>query len=124
MGEPHCCGQFPESGGVLKQWEIFTFDFVPEGAHPVVIISSNARVRLKDRVNVLICSSQRAGRPPRETEIVLDVADGLDWPTLCKCDLSYLVPKAELYHQRGIVAQARRRAIVNGLIQSFEFNAL
>lgn len=94
MGKSHRRRQFAQSGGLLKQWEIFTFDFDPEGAHPVVVISSNARVRLKDRVNVLICSSQRANRPPKATEVVLDTADGLDWPTLCKCDLSYLVPKA------------------------------
>ena len=89
-----------------------------------MIISSNARVRLKDRVNILICSSQRANRPPKATEVILDTADGLDWPTLCKCDLSYLVPKAKLYQRRGTVSQARRRAIFNTLIQSFELNAL
>ncbi len=54
-----------------------------------MIISSNARVRLKDRVNVLICSSQRASRNPKAIEVILDTADGLDWPTLCKCDLSF-----------------------------------
>ena len=87
-----------------------------------MIISSNARVRLKDRVNVLICSSQRAGRVPNATEVILDVSDGLDWPTLCKCDLSYLVPKAALYQRRGAVSQSRRRAIFNTLLQSFELN--
>ena len=89
-----------------------------------MIISSNARVRLKDRVNVLICSSQRANRPPMATEVVLDTADGLDWPTLCKCDLSYLVPKARLYQRRGAVSHTRRRAIFNTVLQSFELNPL
>ena len=124
MGKPHCRGEFAQSGGLLKQWDIFTFDFESEGPHPVVIISSNARVRLKDRVNVLICSSQRAARPPKVTELVLDTADGFDWPTLCKCDLSYLVPKAKLYQRRGAVSPTRRRAIFNTLLQSFELHAL
>ena len=123
MGRPHRRSEFAQSGGFLKQWDIYTFDFDPEGAHPVVIISSNARVRLKDRVNVLICSSQRASRPHTPIEVVLDIADGLDWPTLCKCDLSYLVPKARLYLRRGTVSSVRRRAIFNTLIQSFELNA-
>jgi len=108
----------------LKQWDIYTFDFEPEGAHPVVVISSNARVRFKDRVNVLICSSQRANRLPKLTEVVLDSADGLDWPTLCKCDLSYLVPKDKLYNPRGTVSHARRRVIFNTLVQSFDLNPL
>ena len=124
MGKPHRRSEFAQSGGLLKQWDIFTFDFDPEGAHPVVLISSNARVRLKDRVNVLICSSQRANRPPMATEVVLDTADGLDWPTLCKCDLSYLVPKARLYQRRGAVSHTRRRAIFNTVLQSFELNPL
>ena len=124
MGKPHSRSEFAQSGGILKQWDIFTFNFDPEGAHPVVIISSNARTRLKDRVNVLICSSQRANRSPRTTEVVLDTSDGLDWPTLCKCDLSYLVPKAGLYQQRGTVSHTRRRAIFNTLLQSFELNPL
>ena len=124
MGKLHRWSKLAESGGLLKQWDIFTFDFDPEGAHPVVIISSNARVRLKDRVNVLICSSQRATRTPLATEVVLDTADCLDWPTLCKCDLSYLVPKARLYQRRGTVSHVRRRAIFNTLLQSFELNPI
>ena len=124
MGETNGRSEFTQSGGLLRQWEIHTFDFQPEGPHPVVILSSNARVHLKDRVNVLICSSQRAGRPPHDNELMLDAADGLDWPSLCKCDLSYLVPKDGLYNQRGLVSAERRRAIVQKLIQSFEFNRL
>ena len=27
-------------------------------------------------------------------EIILDTADGLDWPTLCRCDLIFSVKKA------------------------------
>lgn len=124
MGEPHSRGEFTQGGGVRKQWDIFTFDFEPEGAPPVVLISSQARVRLKDRVNVLICSSQRAARPPRETEVILNSAEGLAWPPLCKCDLTYLVPKSKLHHPRGTVSSERRRAIVQRMIQSFEFNRL
>jgi len=61
-----------------------------------------------------------AARPPKATEVILDAADGLDWPTLCKCDLSYLVPKAKLYERRGTVSHTRRRAIFNTLLQCFE----
>lgn len=105
----------------MKQWDIYTFDFIPEGPHPVVILSSNARIQFKDRVNVLICSSQRTNRPPRITETLLDREDGLDWPTLCKCDLTYLVPKDKLYRHRGTVTPTRRRVILDTILRSFEW---
>lgn len=50
-------------------------------------------------VNVWIGSSQRVNRPARENEIVLNGADGLDWETLVKCDLLYLVEKEKLYRR-------------------------
>ena len=60
-----------------------------------------------------IGSSQKASRPARENEVVLNGADGLDWETLVKCDLMYLVEKERLYRQRGTVTAVRRRALVH-----------
>jgi hypothetical protein len=45
-------------------------------------------------------------------EVILDTADGLDWPTLVFCDLIYAVPKADLKGHRGHVTEERRRAII------------
>ena len=50
-------------------------------------------------------------------EVILDHADGLDWPTLCKCDLVYAVLKNELSNRRGVVSPERRRAIAERLIR-------
>ena len=97
----------------MKQWEIWSYQ--PAGwpePHPAVIISSDGRVANKPDVNVLMCSSQRAGRAATPAEIILDEADGLNWPTLCKCDLLHLVDKAILFQRRGLVSPNRRRAIV------------
>jgi hypothetical protein len=58
-----------------------------------VVVSHPDRVARAPLVNVLIGSSQRPTRPPRENEVVLNDADGLDWETLVKCDLMYLVEK-------------------------------
>jgi hypothetical protein len=44
--------------------------------------------------------------------VVLDAADGLDWETLVKCDLMYLVEKQNLYRRRGNVGTLRRHALV------------
>ena len=96
----------------MKQWEIWTCDFAEAGPHPTVIVSHPDRVARAPLVNVLIGSSQKASRPARETEIMLNGADGLDWETLVKCDLMYLVEKERLYGRRGIVTGVRRRALV------------
>ncbi|HAB15645.1 MAG TPA: type II toxin-antitoxin system PemK/MazF family toxin [Verrucomicrobiota bacterium] len=96
----------------MKPWEIWTCDFADAGPHPAVIVSHPDRVARAPLVNVLIASSQRASRPPRENEILLNGEDGLDWKTLVKCDLLYLVEKERLYSRRGIVTVARRRALV------------
>jgi len=103
----------------LKAFDIYSWQ--PPGwpePHPVVIVSHPDRVANKAEVSVLACSSKAATRSPRPNEVVLDEADGLDWPTLCKCDLIYAVPKAELQQRRGRVSDARRRQIIATLIRS------
>ena len=96
----------------MKQWEIWTCDFADAGPHLAVLISHPDRVARAPLVNVLIGSSQKASRPARENEVLLNEADGLDWETLVKCDLMYLVEKERLYRQRGMVTAVRRRALV------------
>jgi hypothetical protein len=44
--------------------------------------------------------------------VIPDGSDGLDWPTVCKCDLFYTLPKSALLVQRGTVTAERRRQIV------------
>ena len=97
----------------MNAWEIWSYQ--PPGwptAHPAVIVSSPERVANKPDVNVLMCTSQRASRPPHANESILDEADGLNWPTLCKCDLLHLVQKALPKQRRGVVSDQRRRAII------------
>jgi mRNA-degrading endonuclease toxin of MazEF toxin-antitoxin module len=94
------------------------------GNHPVVIISHPARAARKDFVEMLDCASQRAQRSPMEHEVLLDEADGLDWPTLCKCDCVFAAPREELKQRRGNVAPERRRQIVRAIIQSHGWNTL
>ena len=105
----------------MKQWDIWTCDFAQAGPHPAVIVGHPDRVARAPLVNVLIGSSQRASRPPRENEVVLHSADGLEWETLVKCDLMYLVEKDLLYRRRGSVGTARRRALLQRLNACFGF---
>src|SRR5437879_3314564 len=97
----------------MKPWDIFTYDFEGAGSHPAVIVSHPDRVARAEWVNVLLCTTQRANRPPNETEVRLNGADGLDWETLCRCDALWLVEKARLKSKRGAVSHMRRRQIVN-----------
>ncbi len=97
----------------MKAWDIWTLQ--PPGwpdPHPAVIVSSPDRVVNKPEVNVLMCTSQRANRAPKPHETILDEADGLDWPTLCKCDLLHAVTKSDLKQRRGRVTEERRRLII------------
>jgi len=103
----------------LKAWDIFSFQ--PPGwpeEHPCVIVSHPSRVANKPEVTVVMCSSKQAHRSAEATEVILDQEDGLDWPTLCKCDLLRAVPKAQLKHRRGHVTPARRRQIIETIIRS------
>jgi hypothetical protein len=103
----------------MKAWEIWSYQ--PPGwpdAHPAVITSGIGCVANKPDVNVLLCTSKAATRPPLATEVILDAADGLDWPTLCKCDLFYLVEKAVLKNRRGKVSAERRRQIIQTISRS------
>lgn len=61
---------------------------------------------------MIMCASRRATRRPEPNEVILDANDGLDWATLCKCDLLYTVQKANLVNRRGAVSAERRRQII------------
>jgi mRNA-degrading endonuclease toxin of MazEF toxin-antitoxin module len=106
----------------MKPWEIWSYQ--PAGwpePHPAVIVSGSARVEQKPDVNILMCSSQAAKRAPGGTETILDAADGLDWPTLCKCDLLHLVDKSALKNRRGKVSAERRRQIMATFLRANEW---
>ena len=77
-----------------------------------MIVSHPGRVAMKPEVTILLCSSKQATRPAKPHEVILDSSDGLDWPTVCKCDLLYTLPKSALTALRDTVTAERRRQIV------------
>ncbi len=102
----------------MDPWDIYTWRFPEVEDHPAVVLGTETRLANKPKVNVLFCSSKRAGRAPAEFETLLDEADGLEWPTLCKCDLVFAVPKEQLVRHRGTVTSPRRRQIAERLIRA------
>lgn len=107
----------------MKAWDIYSYD-PGFGEHPAVIISHPKRVANKPQVEILLCSSRRAGREADQNEVMLDGADGLDWETLCKCDLVWSVEKSKLRALRGTVTPARRRQIVSTIIRCHGWGSL
>lgn len=69
-------------------------------------------------MNALICTSARLYREPKKNEIILNGADGLDWKTAVRCDVIYLLPKAEFLEQRGVVTPRRRVAIFRKIAET------
>lgn len=104
----------------MRQWEIYLFPFQEEKPHPAVIISNDERCLNGDldHVNVLICSSAKLNREAKRNEVILNSADGLDWKTAVRCDVIYLLPKAEFKEWRGKVAAPRRIAIARKMIET------
>jgi hypothetical protein len=108
----------------MKAWEIWTGDIF--GPHPVVLISCQARIDAKPEVVVLKCTTMKPtnAREAKENEAVLDRADGLDWQTLCRCDLMFTVSKSSLSNKRGIVSVERRRDIARKIVQGLAIAGL
>ena len=102
----------------MNAWDIFDYDW-PWGKHPAVIVSNRVRVQLKQQVVVLSCRTllpaQR--REAKANEAILDGEDGLNWATICRCDLLWTVEKARLKNRRGTVCAERRRDIARKIIQ-------
>ena len=102
----------------MQAWGIWSYQPPGwNGTHPCVIVSHPARVAHKPFVSILMCTSQRSNRPAEvDKEVLLDAEDGLNWETLCKCDLIYGVPKADLKERRGKVGSERRRQIIRTML--------
>jgi hypothetical protein len=108
----------------MKAWEIYTGDLY--GPHPVVLISCQERINQKPEVVVLKCATMRpeSARAAKANECVLDEADGLDWKTLCRCDLLFTVAKDSLKNRRGEVSKERRQDIARKIIQGLAIAGL
>ena len=99
----------------LDRWDIV---FVPAHdkdlvGHPAVILSPPDI--LDDdkqlRINVLIGSKRIPAEAAKPHQVVLNGADGLEFPTLIDCSLVYQVRKASILRLSGRVAHARRSAV-------------
>jgi len=75
-------------------------------------------------VEVILCATQRAQRRAEAHEIILDEANGLDWPTLCKCDLIYAAVRSDLKPRNGHVTEVRQAPLVRTMIAAHGWAAV
>ena len=72
-----------------------------------------------------MCSSVRANRLPGPDEFVLDEADGVDWPTICKCEPIVSVSRDDIIEQRrGLVTATRRSALLRRVLAAHAWSEI
>jgi hypothetical protein len=102
---------------VARQWDIFTAT-VWDKDHAVVVFTPTGLCRQRF-LNVLGCPTLYSARQadPRH-EIILDEADGLERPTLCKLSPIHILEAGELHLRRGRVCAERQRQMGAALIRA------
>ena len=111
----------------MKPFEIYMWQ--PQGwpePHPSVVVSHPDRAVRKPIVEVVLCATRRATREALPSEVILDEADGLDWETICHCDLIYAAPRADLERkgQKGYVTPERQRLLVRTILAAHAWGAI
>lgn len=94
----------------MKQWDIYKAK--PPGferEHWFIIVSSNERIAARAQINGLACFTLRG--EPAKTDVRLNGADGFSAPTVCQCDLVFLLDKMKLHSPLGAVSYERQQQI-------------
>jgi hypothetical protein len=106
----------------VNQWEIYDYPFAEEGSHPVLIISNPARAANSafSRVDGLFCRTARPHVTPKPFYFLLDQADGLDNPTLVRCDHIHEIRRDLVGARRGIVTPSRRLPLFRKVLECFQ----
>jgi hypothetical protein len=96
----------------LHQWEVWKSR--PEGFakdHWFVLISGQERLDSARvlQVNGLVCYTLRGAL--EGNDVRLNSADGFVAPTVCQCDLVFLLDKRKLHSSQGLVSWERQQAI-------------
>jgi hypothetical protein len=109
----------------VKQFDIFYWK-PPEWkeAHPAVVVWHPDRADKRPQVEVILCTTQRAQRRAEAHEILLDEADGLDWPAPCKCDLIYAAVRSDLTQHKRHVTEARQTPLMRTMIATHGWAAV
>ena len=65
----------------------------------------------KLRLNVLACSKRVPAEGAKSHQVLLNGADGLEFPSVCGCEFFHIIARDSIQEIIGRVTPARRRAI-------------
>lgn len=99
----------------IEQWDIVRFRINPadRDLHPGVVISAPEWCTddRKLRLNVLACSKRIPAEGARPHQVLLNGADGLEFPSVCGCEFFHVIARESVRETIGRVSPVRRRAI-------------
>ena len=99
----------------IEQWDIvrFRINSADRDLHPGVVVSAAewCADERKLRLNVLACSKRVPVEGARAHQVLLNGADGLEFPSVCGCEFFHVIARESVHEIIGRVTPARRRAI-------------
>jgi hypothetical protein len=108
---------------LLRQWDTVLVPYpTVENPHYLVLLSPDHLARNPDfrNLNGLVCSTIRPpDRPIRSHEVYLDVADGFESKTACRCHLVIEFAREDILQSHGRLSAARQLAIKRKLREIF-----
>ena len=99
----------------VRQWDIVRFRIRPQDRdlHPAIVLSGEewCASDYATNLNVLACSKRVPADAVKAHQVVLNGADGLDFPSAADCRFFHIVAKEGVFEVIGRVSPERRRAI-------------
>ena len=109
----------------IEQWDIVRFRINPadRDLHPGVVVSAAewCADERKPRLNVLACSKRVPVEGARNHQVLLNGADGLEFPSVCGCEFFHVIARESVYEIIGRVTPTRRRAISRKINEVLRF---
>jgi len=103
----------------LQRWDIIFVkqDELDPTGHPAVVLSPPDILNdtRHHRINVLVGTKKTPASPARTSEVILNGADGLEFPTLVNAAMVYQVRKTSILRHVGSVTHVRRVQIATKL---------
>jgi hypothetical protein len=100
---------------ILNPWEIVFVrtDERDETGHPAIVLACLDVLRdgKQPRVNVVTCTKRPPAYDNRPHQVLLNGADGLEFPSLVDCSMVYVVMKSKVMRTVGSVSFERRKEI-------------
>ena len=98
-----------------RRWDIVFLrtDEKDRDGHPSVVLSSDDVMadEKQQRFNVVTGTKKQPAESARNHHVILDGADGVEFPTLVDCSLVYVARKSSILRSSGSVTVHRRQQI-------------